>query len=147
MARCLVVANQTLGGKALVEAVQRRVNKGLATFYVVVPATPLHDQALAEDLGAGPSPEERAYALARQRLDRALTRLRDLGAVVDGEVGDADALEATRQALNRFSADEVLVSTLPLGVSRWLRIDLPSRIARTCGLPVDHVISEPVSQR
>lgn len=144
MGRCLVLANQTLAGAALLDAVQRRLDSGTSDFHVVVPATTLHDQELAERLGAGPSPAERAQALAADRLARALSRLRAMGATVDGEVGDPDALVATREALGRFPADEVLVSTLPLGISRWLRTDLPSRLQRETGLPVDHVVSRTV---
>lgn len=142
--RCLVVANQTLGGMSLLDAVEERLQAGAVEFHVVVPATPLHAQELAERLGAGPTPEDRAQALASQRLERALARLRAMGATADGEVGNADAMLAVRHALGRFPADEVLVSTLPLGVSRWLRTDLPSRIGRETGLPVDHVVSDVV---
>lgn len=145
--RYLVVANQTLGGEALIDALRERTGGGDAEFFVVVPATPLLDQGLAEGLGAGPSPGERAYALAAQRLARALDWIRSLGAPADGEVGDADALEAVREALGRFAADEVLVSTLPLGISRWLHTDLPSRIERESGLPVNHVVADPRARR
>jgi hypothetical protein len=71
MHRCLIVGNQTLGGPRLAEAVQERLPVEGAEFYVVVPATPIGDQELGPGPGpnAGPSPQERAYALARQRLD------------------------------------------------------------------------------
>ncbi len=145
MRRCLIVANQTLGGAQLVEAVQERIAREAHEFYVVVPATLLKDQ----ELGAGslpdsaPSPQERAYALARQRLDRAVRQLADLGARADGEVGDADAFEAARLAADRFPADEVIVSTLPLGLSRWLRGNLPARIERALDRPVVRIVGDP----
>lgn len=144
MRRCLIVANQTLGGVQLEEAVRERVAAGEHEFYVVVPATPLRDQDLPPGAGpdSGPSLEERAYALARQRLDRALAAIQDFGAAADGEVGDPDALEAARLAAGRFPADEVIVSTLPLGLSRWLRGNLPARIERALGLPVVHVVGD-----
>ena len=85
---------------------------------------------------------DRAYALARQRLDRALDHLRLLGATVDGEVGDPNPLEAVRVALGHFAADEILVSTLPRGLSQWLRRDLPARLREGCGIPVTHVVAE-----
>jgi hypothetical protein len=140
MRRCLVLANQTLGGLRLLEAVERRVAAGEHQFYVVVPATPIADQERVA-VGSGP-PADHAHAVAAQRLARALDQLRDLGAPAEGEVGDPDPLEAARLALRRFDADEVVVSTLRLGLSRWLRADLPSRIERSLHLPVEHVVGE-----
>jgi len=144
MRRCLIVANQTLGGAQLVLAVQERIATESHEFYVVVPATPLKDQETGPGSAAdpGPSLEERAYALARQRLDRALEEIRELGASADGEVGDPDAFEAARLAAGRFPADEVIVSTLPLGLSRWLRGNLPARIERALDLPVVRIVGD-----
>jgi hypothetical protein len=147
MRRSLIVANQTLDTDKLTEAVQQRAAADAHEFYVVVPATSLKDQAasLGGTPDQGPSPQERAYALARQRLERALDHLRGLGVTVDGEVGDADAVEAVRIALGRFPAEEIIVSTLPLGMSHWLRRDLPARLRRTFDLPVTHLVAETVS--
>ncbi|OMQ15613.1 hypothetical protein A7K94_0208265 [Modestobacter sp. VKM Ac-2676] len=89
-----------------------------------------------------PSSEERAYALASQRLDRALTQIRELGGEAEGEVGDPDAMESLHLALGRFAADEVIVSTLPLGISRWLRGNLPAKIEKVSGLPVVHLVDD-----
>jgi hypothetical protein len=148
MHRCLIVANQTLNSQQLSTEVAQRIAATEHTFYVVVPATPLRHQA--GGLG-GPedelSAQDRAYAVARQRLGEALDEIRQLGAEVDGEVGDADAFEAVSTALGRFEAQEVVVSTLPLGLSRWLRRDLPRRIERTFQVPVTQVISEPADRR
>ena len=145
MRRCLVIANQTLGGAQLVEAVQQLIAKEPYEFYVVVPATPLKDQEDVPGAGSesGPSLQDRAYALARQRLDRALREISDLGGKADGEVGDADAFEAARLAAGRFGPDEVIVSTLPLGLSRWLRGNLPARIERALDLPVVRIVGSP----
>lgn len=140
MRRCLVLANQTLCGPRLLEAIQRRVGSGEHEFHVVVPATPLGDQERVL-VGNGP-PADHGHALAAQRLARALDAIRELGAPADGEVGDPDPMTAVRLALGRFPADEVLVSTLHRGLSRWLHVDLPSRIERSCGLPVEHVVGE-----
>lgn len=144
MRRCLIVANQTLTTGALSEAVEQRMAAEPHEFYVVAPATPLRDEVDGREAYAslGPSPTERAYALARQRLDRALDHLRALGATVDGEVGDPEPLEAVRVALGRFAADEIVVSTLPLGVSHWLRRDLPARLRKGCGIPVTHLVAD-----
>ena len=144
MGRCLIVANQTLDTDELTEAVRHRIAAGAIEFYVVVPATPLTDQAAVPGAYAdqGPSPQDRAYAVAHQRLDQALDNLRELGVTVGGEVGDADALEAVREALGRFDAEEIIVTTLPLGLSHWLRRDLPTRLRRTFDLPVTHLIAD-----
>jgi hypothetical protein len=146
MRSCLIVANQTLGGQHLIEAVEQRIAAEEHSFYVVVPTTPLHEPADGIiGLPGGPSAQERAYALARQRLDTALACIRELGAEADGEVGDPDVLAAVRIALGRchIDAQEAIVSTLPRGVSRWWRGDLPARIKRATGLPVDHVVGRP----
>jgi nucleotide-binding universal stress UspA family protein len=145
MRRCLIIANQTLGGAQLVEAVQERITREAHEFYVVVPATPLKDQEGVPGTApeSGPSLQDRAYALARQRLDRALREIADLGGKADGEVGDADPYEAARLAASSFGADEVIVSTLPLGLSRWLRGNLPARIERGLDVPVVRIVGQP----
>ncbi|MCZ2828081.1 hypothetical protein O2W14_04435 [Modestobacter sp. VKM Ac-2986] len=140
MRRCLILANQTLAGPQLLETVRQRIASGAHEFYIVVPATPIADQERAT-VGSGP-PADHAHALAAQRLTRALDEVRALGAPAEGEVGDRDPLEATRLALRRFGADEVVVSTLRSGLSRWLRADLPSRIERSLHLPVEHVVGD-----
>ncbi len=135
---CLIVANQTLDTEKLTEAVQQRGAAEPHSFYVVVPATPVEDETDAFG-NRGPSAQDRAYALARQRLDRALDHLRALGVTVDGEVGDPDALEAVRAALGRIGAQEIIVSTLPPRLSQWLRRDLPNRLRKTFNVPVTHL--------
>ncbi|MGY2127306.1 hypothetical protein [Blastococcus sp. SYSU DS0617] len=144
MRRCLIVANQTLTTDTLTRAVQERMAAEPHEFLLVAPATPAGDEAEgpAAYASLGPSVTDRAYALARQRLDRALDSLRALGATVDGEVGDADPLQAVRLGLGRFPADEIVVSTLPGGLSAWLRRDLPARLRKGCGVPVTHLVSD-----
>src|SRR2546425_8694431 len=122
MRRYLVVANQTLGGPHLVDKVRSCLAAGPAHFHVVVPATPPEDQAVWT--------EGEANALAQARLDHALSRFRSLGAEADGEVGDARPLEAIRDALRETPYDEVILSTLPPGLSKWLKLDLPTRVAK-----------------
>ena len=78
-----------------------------------------------------------------RRLDRALARFRALGADVDGEVGDGNPILAIEDALRREAFDEIILSTLPPGISRWLRLDLPSRVSERFRLPVTHLIAEP----
>ncbi len=84
-------------------------------------------------------PEDCGHEEARQRLAAALPALSAAAErPVSGEVGDADPLAAIQDVLNRESVDEIIVSTLPARVSRWLHIDLPSK-ARGLGVPVTHV--------
>ena len=132
MRRYLVVANQTLGGDHLLDEVRRRMAEGPASFHIVVPATSPADHAVWT--------EGEAQALAEKRLELALARFRDLGADADGEVGDADPIEAVRDCQWVQQYDEVILSTLPAGVSRWLKQDLPHRMERACGVPVTHVV-------
>jgi hypothetical protein len=126
-------------------------------FYVVVPATAIDQYRWPLPLGvpaaAGggiftePPPAEaaddrQAQAHAQARLGEELTRLRKAGAEADGEVGDPDPLQAIRDVLGREHFDEIILATLPPGVSRWLRMDLPHRAQRSVDLPVTHVVSE-----
>lgn len=142
MRRCLILANQTLVGDRLARSVQERMAAEEHEFYVVVPATPIHEHVAGGGLPAGPSPQEAGFALAQQRLDLALEQIHTLGAAAAGEVGDADPLQAARLALGRFPADEVVVQTMPLGLSKWLRGNLPAKVARAFALPVTHVTAE-----
>ncbi len=144
MRRCLIVANQTLTTDTLIRAVEERISAEPHEFQLVAPATPARDEVDGPAAYArlGPSATDRAYALARQRLDRAVEHLRALGATVDGEVGDPDPVEAVRLTLGHFAADEIVISTLPHGLSQWLRRDLPARLRRTSGLPVTHLVAD-----
>jgi hypothetical protein len=135
MRRYLVVANQTLGGEHLLAAVRDCLAGGACRFHIVVPATEPGDHAVWT--------EGESRALAKERLDLALARFRDLGAEADGEVGDERPLDAIRDALREREFDGIILSTLPPGASRWLRQDLPHRVEREFGLPVTHVSSEP----
>jgi hypothetical protein len=130
--RYLVVANQTLGGAALVARLRQCVAEGPCEFHVLVPAN-IHEGWIAD--------EDSDAALAHQRLDQALTQLRGLGAEVSGEVGDVSPVDAINDVLRRSDFDEIILSTLPPGVSRWLRLDLPSRVERSVSIPVTHVVA------
>jgi hypothetical protein len=132
--RYLVVANQTLAGEHLTEAVRTRHQQGSARFHVVVPATHPQDQATWT--------EGEARANAERQLATALARFREMGADVDGEVGDDSPLQAIGDAVAAETYDEIILSTLPAGASRWLKQDLPHRVERSFGLPVTHVTAE-----
>jgi hypothetical protein len=134
MKRYLVVANQTLAGEHLIEKVRQLITERPCRFHVVVPATPPGEQLTWT--------EGEAAAIAQARLDRGLARFRALGAEVDGEVGDKDPILAIRDALEVGEFDEILLSTLPQGISRWLKLDLPSRVASHFQLPVTHLVGE-----
>jgi GABA permease len=132
--RYLVVANQTLAGPHLANTVRERLAAGSCTFHVVVPATAPADHPVWT--------EGEAVALAEERLDVALKRFRDLGAEADGEVGDPSPMEAIRDATVDREFDEIILSTLPAGLSRWLKQDLPHRVEKAFDLPVTHLIGE-----
>lgn len=135
MHRYLVVANQTLGGRPLADKVRACLAAGPCRFHVLVPATHPHEHATWT--------EGEAVALAEQRLREALERFRAMGADADGEVGDASPLEAISDVLLWESFDEVILSTFPRGISRWLGQDLLHRVERKFGIPVSHVVAEP----
>ena len=132
--RYLVVGNQTLAGDALRSAVLERARAGPASFHVVVPATPPKDHLMWS--------EGEASVVARQRLDGALGWMHGADVTATGEVGDASPALAVADALLHDEFDEILVSTLPAGPSKWIRQDLPRRIARRTGIPVTHVVAE-----
>jgi hypothetical protein len=124
----LIVANQTLSSPTLMAEVRHRARAPDVRFHVVVPATPI-PHALTWD-------EAEARAAAQERLDAVLGRIRALGAEADGEVGSADPVAAARDAVRGRAVDEVLLSTLPSGVSRWLGQDVPARLRRAMDVPV-----------
>ena len=127
----LVVANKTLCSAELLAAVRRSQISGPCRFHFLVPAS--HPQrTLTWTEGAD-------AAAARRRLDHALGRIGELGVRVTGEIGDAQPLQAIDDALRRQSFDEIILSTLAPGVSRWLHQDLPRRVQRAFRLPVIHV--------
>lgn len=131
-ARVLLVANRTATTEGLLDAVRARAQRGPATFHLVVPAHPhgLHKLVDPQDGDAGEG---------ERRLAEALPRLSDAaGSEVTGHVGDHEPLMAIEDALHHAPYDEILISTLPRRLSRWLRLDLVSK-ARATGLPVTHV--------
>lgn len=139
MRRYLVVANQTLGGEHLLQEIRECLRRGPCRFHLVVPAVPPPEQLTWT--------EGEARAVAQDRLDRALDRIGKLGAEADGEVGDRNPMLAVEDVLRHQSFDEIILSTLPPGASRWLKLDLPHRMESAFGLPVTHIVGgpEPVS--
>ncbi len=150
MRRYMIVANQTLGGDELTKAADARIAAGPCEFWVVVPATLVADLApvtFIPMMGGVPVPvhdtPEESRALAQARLDVAIARLRACGAVAGGEVGDADPMHAIEHSLKDRQVDEILVSTLPARLSRWLHQDLPGRVERKFHVPVRHIGAAP----
>jgi GABA permease len=144
----LVVANQTVGGPQFLDAVRRRANAGPSSFYVVVPNT--HPVDLAPASGAPVPPgfgsttvdeSYRATQIAQSRLTLALNQLHAEGVEATGELGDPEPLTAIGDALAAGGYDEIIISTLPPGLSRWLGMDLPSRTERRFKLPVTTIIA------
>ncbi len=128
-ARVLILARQTAATPGLADAVARRAAAGPARFTLVVPRT-------AHGLHRLMDPEEADEGEAREILDRALPILSAAaGGPVDGIIGDPTPLTAIEDAVNSQPFDEILVSTLPHRISRWLRLDLPHK-ASGLGLPV-----------
>jgi GABA permease len=133
MPRYLVVANRTLGGEHLLAKVRECLVAGPGEFHVLVPAShPARDFTWTEGSDR---------AAAEERLAEALARFRAAGATVTGEVGDAQPLDAIGDVLRREKFDEIILSTLPPGVSRWLGQDLPHRVERQFKLPTHHVVA------
>ena len=133
MRHVLIVANQTLIGSHLHERVEHILAVDPDTrFHIVVPATGAN----------GPDPG-RALAGARRRLSQAFESLDDIGARVTGEVGPAHPVVAVNLAIDRLSPDLIILSTLPAGASRWLHLDLPHRLHRRFGVPVELIQAEP----
>ena len=133
VARYLIVANQTLGGEHLVDKIKECMAGGASTFHLVVPATAPTDHVWTE---------AETQAQAGERLERALSSLRELGAEVDGEVGDGNPILAIEDAMREGAFDEIILSTLRPGLSRWLKLDLPDRVKAKYSVPVSHLIGE-----
>ena len=124
----LVVGNQTLDSPELAEAIRERIAQEPATFHLVVPATPV-SRLLTWD-------EDEARELATERLHNALERLKAMDVEASGEIGVPDPIQATRDALRSRDVDEVILSTLPPGISRWLGQDVPTRLKESIEDPV-----------
>jgi hypothetical protein len=130
--RVLLIANRTAANPPLLNAVRERAARGVATFHLVVPATPTGLHRIVD-------PEDAGRDAAREQLSAALPLLSEAaGQAVTGHVGDANPLCAAQDAFNLGGFDEIILSTLPWRISQWLRVDLPRKIA-ALGVPVLHV--------
>ena len=132
MAEVLVLANETIGGGALLDAVRERHAQGDARFHVVVPLTrPRHGNVIYD---------EAVRDSAQVRVDLALAFMREEGIEGTGEVGDGDPLNAALDAIHSHKISEIIVSTLPAKSSGWMKRDLIEALEAETGLPVNHVV-------
>lgn len=131
-AHVLVVAHQTAATEKLALAVAERAQRGPAIFHLVVPQQPhgMHKVVDPQDEGEGE---------AQRVLNDALPKLSEAaGSQVSGSVGDPEPLMAIEDAINLGDYNEIIISTLPTRISRWLKLDLVSK-TKALGLPVTHV--------
>jgi hypothetical protein len=130
----LVVANRTLGGAKLLDAVRARAASGDVRFRLVVPQSKpsaglvIYDEAVRES--------------AQVRVDLAVSAVTEEGIQASGEIGDPDPFLATMDAVAAHRPVEIILSTYPATHSGWLRRDLIERIQNASGLPVEHVITD-----
>jgi hypothetical protein len=136
--RVLVVAHKTAATQPLLDAIRERALRGPCLFTLLVPNT-------THGLHKVVDPEDQGGSEATSVLDRALPAISEAaGTLVEGIVGDADPMAAVHDALNLRGFDEVIISTLSPRLSRWLRLDLPSKVAGM-GVPVTTVTPSEVN--
>ena len=122
-ARVLVVANKTAATPALLEAVRERASRGPCEFTLLVPNT-------THGLHKVVDPEDQSQSEAEATIELALPLLEDAaGGPVDAMIGVPEPLAAIQDAVNLHGFDELIISTLPSRVSKWLKLDLPHKAA------------------
>ena len=131
--KILVVANETVAGRALRGEIVHRTAGTDADVFVVCPA-------LNSRLRHWTSDEDEARARAQERLDASLAALAHEGVDARGDVGDDDPMQAIEDALRTFGADEIIISTHPPGRSNWLERDIIVRARERFDLPITHVV-------
>src|SRR3954447_7790815 len=130
----LVVANETVVGKALIEAVKKRADEGPVKVHVICPQNAPRAGYVVYD--------EMTRDAAENRLEMTVAQLQEIGVEADGEVLDPDPFAATMDALADDTYDEIIISTHPETRSGWLRQGLVDRVARASGRPVEHIVVE-----
>ena len=131
--RILVVANETVTGRPLREAIERASEGVDEQVLVVCPA-------LNSPLKHWFSDEDEARRAAHARLNASLRRLETDGVAAFGEIGDSDPLQAIEDALRAFAADEIIISTHPEGRSNWLERGVVESAQERFAVPVEHVV-------
>jgi hypothetical protein len=135
MRTVLVVANETIGGRPLLDAVRREAGKEDTRFVLVVPQTRPRAGYVIYD--------EMVFDAAQARVDLAVGFIRSEGIEAVGEVGDLDPYAATMDAVREYEPDAIIISTYPEARSGWQRRDLIERVRQASRLPVEHVIADP----
>jgi hypothetical protein len=138
--RILVIANETVGGETLREEIRRRSENYEERVRVICPTLLSRVKYFASD-------EDGARAQAQERLEHSLSRLREIGVNCEGEVGEADPLQAIEDALRTFGADEILVSTHPEGRSLWLERGVVQAARERFDVPITHVVVDLEAER
>lgn len=133
--RVLVVAHRTAATPALLQAVRERAARDRCAFTLLVPKAVRGFERFADPEDHAPDEAEAVLELAIPLLEEAA------GGPVQGMVGVADPLDAVQDAVNLHGFDEIIISTLPAHVSRWLKLDLPSKLTGL-GLPVTRVTAK-----
>lgn len=133
MRRYLVIAHRTLGGQHLLDEAQRRMAEGPCSFHLLVPGHHPSDHSWSD---------HEIDEQARRVLEAGLERFRSIGAEATGETGDTNPVYAADVVLRRDHFDGIILSTLPSGPSRWLKVDVPSRMRRQFALPITHLVAE-----
>jgi hypothetical protein len=131
--RILVIANETVGGETLREEIRRRAEAYDELVRVICPTLLSRVRFIASD-------EDEARAKAQERLEHSLSRLREVGVNCEGEVGEADPIQAIEDALRTFAPDEIIVSTHPEGRSLWLERGVVRRARERFDVPITHVV-------
>jgi hypothetical protein len=132
VADILVMANETIAGKALLDAIRARHAQGDAHFHVIVPQIrPRHGNVIYDEV---------VRDSAQVRVDLALAFMREEGMTGDGDVGDGDPVNAAKDAIAEYGIDEIIVSTLPSTSSGWVKQDVIDALRDQTGLPVTHVV-------
>ena len=135
MKTILVVANETLGGRSLLDAVRSRAAEGEVRFVICVPQNRPRSGLVVYD--------DAVFDAAQVRVDLALEFIRAEHIQAIGEVGDPDPYTATIDAVHAYRPSEIIISTYPETRSGWMRRDLIDRVRDATGLPVEHVIADP----
>jgi hypothetical protein len=138
--RILVVANETVGGRALLQEIKKRAEGVRTNVFVVSPA-------LNSPLKHWVSDEDQARLDAQERLEVSLKAMHDAGIEARGEIGDGDPLQAIEDALRTFAPDEVVISTHPEGRSNWLERGIVSGARERFTLPVTHIVVDLEAER
>ncbi|HEV3128943.1 MAG TPA: hypothetical protein VGY32_08160 [Solirubrobacteraceae bacterium] len=138
MKTILVIANETIGGRPLLDAVKARAVEGDVRFVLCVPLSRPKAGLVVYDYAV--------HDAAQVRVDLAVEFLQSEGIDAIGEVGDPDPYSATIDAVREYQPTEILISTYPETRSGWLRHDLVERVREATGLPVEHLVSDIDSQ-